>query len=162
LQRIKGSDVYKFVIAILVCQIAGFIGSIFTRSSIFTWYPTLIKPYFTPPDRLFAPIWISLYILIGIATFLVWQRGFHHQVVRRALALFGVQLILNALWSFFFFGLKSPLAGLIEIAILGIAIILTIRSFLQISRTAGLLLIPYFLWVTFATGLNLSIWYLNC
>ena len=76
--------------------------------------------------------------------------------------MFGVQLILNVLWSFFFFGLKSPLAGLIEIGILGIAIILTIRSFLQVSRTAGLLLIPYFLWVTFATGLNLSIWYLNC
>ena len=162
MERIKGSDVYKFVIAILVCQIAGFIGSILTRSSVSTWYPTLIKPRFTPPDWLFAPVWITLYILIGMATFLVWRRGFHHQVIKRALALFGVQLILNVLWSFFFFGLKSPLAGLIEIGILGIAIILTIRSFLQVSRTAGLLLIPYFLWVTFATGLNLSIWYLNC
>ena len=162
MEGIKGTDIYKFVIAILVCQIAGFIGSILTRSSVSTWYPTLIKPHFTPPDWLFAPVWITLYILIGIAAFLVWRRGFHHQVTKRALALFGVQLILNVLWSFFFFGLKSPLAGLIEIAILGIAIILTIRSFLQVSRTAGLLLIPYFLWVTFATGLNLSIWYLNC
>jgi tryptophan-rich sensory protein len=162
LEGIKGTDIYKFIIAILVCQIAGFIGSILTRPSVLTWYPTLIKPHFTPPEWLFAPVWITLYILMGIATFLVWRRGFHHQVIKRALALFGVQLILNGLWSFFFFGLKSPLAGLIEIGILGIAIILTIRSFLQVSRTAGLLLIPYFLWVTFATGLNLSIWYLNC
>jgi tryptophan-rich sensory protein len=99
---------------------------------------------------------------MGIAAFLVWRKGLHHQVVRRALAIFGIQLVLNALWSFLFFGLRSPLAGGIEIFVLGIAIILTVRSFLAVSRTAGLLLIPYFLWVSFATGLNLSIWWLNC
>lgn len=158
----KGTDIYRLIIAVLVCQLAGLIGSFFTRPAISTWYAELIKPRFTPPDWVFGPVWISLYILMGIAAFLVWRRGFHHQVVKRALALFSVQLVLNALWSFLFFGLRSPLAGLIGISILGIAIIFTVRSFLKVSRTAGLLLIPYFLWVSFATGLNLSIWWLNC
>jgi len=157
----KGSDIFRLIISVVVCQAAGFIGSLFTRPALSTWYTELIKPRFTPPDRVFGLIWISLYILMGVAAFLVWRRGFHHQVVKRALAIFGVQLVLNALWSFLFFGLRSPLAGLIGISILGIAIIFTIRSFLKVSRTAGLLLIPYFLWVSFATGFNLSIWWLN-
>jgi len=157
----KGSDISRLIISVLICQAAGFIGSLFTRPALSTWYAELIKPRITPSDRVFGPIWISLYILMGVAAFLVWRRGFHHQVVKRALAIFGVQLVLNALWPFLFFGLRSPLAGLIGISILGIAIIFTIRSFLGVSRTAGLLLIPYFLWVSFATGLNLSIWWLN-
>ncbi len=160
--RGKGADICKLIIAVLVCQAAGFIGSIFTRPAIPTWYAGLLKPRFMPPDWVFGPVWISLYLLMGIAAFLVWRRGLHHQVVRRGLAFFGVQLVLNALWPFLFFGLRSPLAGLIGISILGIAIILTDRSFLKASRTAGLLLLPYFLWVSFATGLNLSIWWLNC
>jgi tryptophan-rich sensory protein len=98
---------------------------------------------------------------MGFAAFLVWRKGWHQKQTRSALILFGVQLILNALWSFMFFGLRSPLAGLIEISILSVAILLTLQSFLQISRVAGLLLIPYFLWVAFASGLNLSIWVLN-
>jgi tryptophan-rich sensory protein len=154
-------EILKLVITLGVCQLAGFIGSFFTRPAISTWYAGLQKPRFTPPDYVFGPVWISLYILMGIAAFWVWGRGFHHQVVKRALAIFGVQLVLNALWSFLFFGLRSPLAGLIGIFILGIAVILTIRSFLAVSRPAGLLLIPYFLWVSFASGLNLSIWWLN-
>ena len=158
----RGPDILKLIISILVCQLAGFIGSFFTQPAIPTWYAGLIKPRFTPPDWVFGPVWISLYILMGIAAFLAWRRGVHHQVVRRALAIFGVQLILNALWSFLFFGLRSPLAGLIGISVLGIAIIFTVRSFLKVSRPAGLLLIPYFLWVSFATGLNLSIWWMNC
>jgi benzodiazapine receptor len=158
----KGLDIFKLVISLLVCQAAGFIGAIFTRPAISTWYAELSKPRFTPPDWVFEPVWIALYLLIGIAAFLVWRRGFHHQVVRRGLAFFGAQLILNALWPFFFFGLKSPLAGLIEISILGIAVILTVHRFLRVSRTPGLLLVPYFLWIAFATGLNLSIWWLNC
>ena len=158
----KGPDIYKLIIALLVCQLAGFIGSLVSRPAVSTWYVELNKPRFTPPDWVFAPVWISLYILMGIAAFLVWRRGLHHQVVRRALAFFGVQLVLNVLWSFLFFGLRSPLAGLIGIFLLGIAIILTVQSFLKVSRNAGLLLIPYFLWVSFATGLNLSIWWLNC
>jgi tryptophan-rich sensory protein len=157
----KGPDIFRLIVAVLVCQAAGFIGSIFTRPAISTWYAELQKPRFTPPDYVFGPVWLSLYISMGIAAFLVWRRGFHHQVVKVALSIFGVQLVLNTLWSFLFLGLRSPLAGVIGIFILGIAIILTIRSFLAVSRPAGLLLIPYFLWVSFATGLNLSIWWLN-
>jgi tryptophan-rich sensory protein len=126
-----------------------------------TWYPTLAKPRFTPPDWVFAPVWFSLYIVMGIAAFLVWRKGFDRKEVRIALILFAIQLVLNPLWFFFFFGLKSPLAGLIEIFTLGIAIILTIRAFLQVSSAATFLFILYFLWVCFATGLNLSIWFLN-
>jgi translocator protein len=158
----KKAEILKLFISLGVCQLAGFVGFIFTRPATSTWYAELQKPRFTPPDSVFGPVWILLYILMGIAAFLVWRRGFYHQVVKRALYIFGVQLVLNALWSFLFFGLRSPLAGLIGIFILGIAIILTIRSFLAVSRTAGLLIIPYFLWVSFATGLNLSIWWLNC
>jgi benzodiazapine receptor len=161
MSEFKKGEIPKLVISLGVCQLAGFIGSIFTRPSISTWYAELQKPRFTPPDWIFGPVWISLYILMGIAVFLVWRRGFHHQVLKRALAVFGVQLVLNALWSFLFFRLRSPLAGLIGVLVLGIAIILTVRSFLAVSRMAGLLLIPYFLWVSFATGLNLSIWWLN-
>jgi benzodiazapine receptor len=161
-EQMRKTDTYKLIVSILVCQLAGFIGSIFTRPALSPWYAGLLKPRFMPPDWVFGPVWIFLYLLMGIAAFLVWRRGLHHQVVRRALAIFGVQLALNVLWSFLFFGLRSPLAGLIGISILGIAIILTVQSFLKVSRTAGLLLIPYFLWVSFATGLNLSIWWLNC
>ena len=157
----KKTDIYKLALAIIVCEAAGLIGSIFTRSSLSDWYPSLIKPRFTPSDWVFAPVWVGLYLLMGVAAFLVWRRGFDRQDVRNALSFFAVQLALNVLWSVFFFGLQSPLAGLLVIIVLSIAILLTIRSFLPISYPAALLLIPYFLWTAFATGLNISIWYLN-
>jgi tryptophan-rich sensory protein len=136
-------------------------GSIFTKRAILSWYASLKRPFFTPPDWVFAPVWIILYILMGVAAILIWRKDFHQKQTRSALVLFGVQWILNALWSFLFFRLRSPFAGLIEISILSVAVLLTIQSFLQVSRIAGLLLIPYFLWVAFASGLNLSIWVLN-
>ncbi len=157
----KVTEIYKLIITLLLCQTAGFIGSIFTRSSVSTWYPTLAKPSFTPPDWVFAPVWFSLYVLMGIAAFVIWQKGLDQKGVRTALILFAIQLVLNALWPYFFFDLKSPLAGLIEISILAIAIILTIRSFLRVSNAAAYLFIPYFVWVCFATGLNLTIWWYN-
>ncbi len=157
----KKAEIPKLFISLGVCQLAGFFGFIFTQPATSTWYAELQKPRFTPPDWVFGPVWVCLYILMGVAVFLVWRRGLHHQVVKTALFIFGVQLVLNALWSFLFFGLRSPLAGLIGILVLGVAIILTVRSFLAVSRIAGLLLIPYFLWVSFATGLCLSIWWLN-
>jgi benzodiazapine receptor len=157
----RGSEILKLVISIVVCQLAGWVGSIFTRPAIPAWYASLRKPFCTPPDWVFAPVWIGLYILMGIAVFLVWRTGWHEKQTQMALVLFSVQLILNALWSFLFFGLRSPLAGLIEISILAVVILFTIQSFLKINRTAGILLIPYFLWVAFASGLNLSIWVLN-
>jgi tryptophan-rich sensory protein len=154
-------NILKLIISIIICQLAGLIGYFFTRPAIPTWYASLRKPFFTPPDWVFGPAWIILYILMGIAASLVWQNRLDPQKTRNALTLFGFQLVLNAFWSFVFFGLKSPLAGLIEIAILAAAILLTIQKFLGVSRTAGILLIPYFIWVAFASGLNLSIWYLN-
>jgi tryptophan-rich sensory protein len=161
MERSRRVEIAKLVSSLILCQLAGMTGLIFTKPAIFSWYVSLKKPFFTPPDWMFAPVWIILYILMGFAAFLVWRKGCHQKQTRSALILFGVQLILNALWSFMFFGLRSPLAGLIEISILSVAILLTLQSFLQISRVAGLLLIPYFLWVAFASGLNLSIWVLN-
>jgi tryptophan-rich sensory protein len=157
----KKKEIYQLVIAVGVCQATGLIGSIFTRSSVSKWYPTLLKPSFTPPGWVFGPVWVGLYFLMGVAAFLVWRRGLEIREVRKALFFFAVQLGLNLLWSVFFFGLKSPVAGLADIVLLSLAIIFTIRSFLPVSKPAALLLVPYFLWTSFATGLNLTIWYLN-
>jgi tryptophan-rich sensory protein len=157
----EGMNIPKLIVSIVICQLVGIIGSIFTRPAIPTWYVSLIKPSFTPPDWVFGPVWIILYFLMGIAASLVWQKGLEQKQVWHALILFGVQLVLNALWSFAFFGMRSPLAGLIVISILAVTIIFTIQSFLRASKAAGILLIPYFLWVAFASGLNLSIWVLN-
>ena len=147
--------------SIVACLAAGAIGSIFTRSAISTWYATLEKPPFTPPNWLFAPVWTLLYILMGIAAFLVWRKGLENRGVRIALIVFLIQLVLNALWSVVFFGLESPLYGLIVISVLWIAILVTIIKFFRISRVASVLMWPYLLWVTFAAVLNSSIWLLN-
>ena len=153
--------IVKLVVSIVVCQCAGLIGSVFTAPAIPTWYAALEKPPFTPPSWLFAPAWVTLYLLIGIAAFLVWKRGLHERETRIALIIFLVQLILNSLWSVAFFGMKSPLFGLIVIIVLWLAILLTILWFFRISKAAGILLIPYILWVSFATALNIAILTLN-
>jgi len=126
-----------------------------------TWYATLQKPAFTPPNWLFAPAWVTLYLLMGISAFLIWRRGLENLQVKRALSVFLIQLILNALWSVAFFGLESPLYGVIVIAALWIAILVTMINFIKISKTAGFLLLPYILWVSFAAVLNVSVWLLN-
>lgn len=154
-------DVPKLVISIIVCQLAGAIGSFFTAPSISTWYATLEKPFFTPPDWAFAPVWITLYLLMGISAYMVWNKGLGKREARVAMAAFGVQLVLNSFWSVAFFGMRSPLMGLIVIAALWIAILATITKFMRISRKAGLLLLPYILWVSLAAILNLSIVMLN-
>lgn len=155
------SDLVRLALSIAICQIAGFVGSIFTRTSVGTWYANLEKPSFTPPNWVFSPVWITLFVLMGIAAFLVWNKGLSDQRVKIALSIFAVQLILNVLWSVMFFGLRSPLAGLIEMAVLWVAILLTVLYFFRVSNTAGILLIPYILWVSFAAVLNASIWKLN-
>jgi tryptophan-rich sensory protein len=156
----KPTDILKLVASVILCQIAGFLGSLFTTPAIPTWYATLKKPFFTPPDWIFSPVWISLFILMGISLFFVWRRQGHPQF-KKALTFFFVQLILNVLWSLAFFGLRLPLLGLMDIILLWIAILLTIQNFLKISKFAGVLLIPYLLWVSFATLLNFSLWILN-
>jgi benzodiazapine receptor len=154
-------QISKLVAAIVACLAAGAIGSIFTRTAIATWYTTLEKPPFTPPDWLFAPVWTLLYILMGVAAFLVWRMGSRDRRVRVALIVFLVQLVLNAFWSVAFFGLESPLYGLIVISILWVAILVTIVLFFRISKVSSILMWPYLLWVSFATVLNSSIWLLN-
>jgi len=156
----KLNDILKLVVSIILCQLAGFLGSLFTTPAIPTWYATLRKPFFTPPNWIFSPVWISLFLLMGISLFLVWRRQ-DHPKVKTALIFFFVQLILNILWSAAFFGLRSPLLGLIDIVLLWIAILLTTQHFLKVSRMAGFLLLPYLLWVGFAALLNFSLWILN-
>ncbi|MDT0606702.1 TspO/MBR family protein [Croceitalea rosinachiae] len=153
--------VIKILIAVVVCLLIGFLSSFATQSSVNDWYLTLNKPSFNPPNWLFAPVWTALYVLMGIAAGIVWGKGFHHIWVKTALYHFGFQLLLNALWSIVFFGLKNPLAALFIILILLVMIILTIRWFKVVSRKAAILMIPYLLWVSFATILNFKIWELN-
>jgi len=156
----KPTDILKLAVSIILCQLAGILGSLFTTPAIPTWYQTLNKPIFTPPNWIFSPVWISLFILMGISLFMVWRSG-EHPKVKTAFIFFFVQLILNVFWSAAFFGLRSPLLGLMDILLLWIAILLTILNFLKISTVAGLLLLPYLLWVSFAALLNFSLWILN-
>jgi benzodiazapine receptor len=154
-------DFLKLVISILMCLAVGFIGSFFTSVSVTTWYVTLSKPSFTPPNWVFMPVWTLLYLLMGISLFLVWREGTDHKIVRIALSLFLIQLLLNLLWSMLFFGFRSPLAGLVDLAVLWVFIFLTILAFYNVSKKAATLILPYFLWVSFAFLLNFSIWKLN-
>lgn len=156
----KFSDILKLVASVILCQIAGFLGSIFTTPAITTWYKTLNKPFFTPPNWIFSPVWIILFIIMGISLFFVWRKA-DHPKFKIAFIFFFVQLILNVLWSIFFFGLRSPFLGLADIVALWIAILLTIQYSIKISKFAGVLLIPYLLWVSFASLLNFFLWILN-
>ncbi|MEX0807654.1 MAG: TspO/MBR family protein [Dongiaceae bacterium] len=145
---------------VLLCLAVSAIGGWFTAGSVDGWYQTLAKPPFNPPDNVFAPVWIALYVSMAIAAWLVWRRaGFLG--ARRALGLFVIQLALNLLWTIFFFGLRAPGVALVEILFLLAAIAGTIRAFAPIDRTAAWLLVPYLTWVAFAALLNGAIWWLN-
>ena len=146
--------------SIIIAQLAGAVGSIFTAPSIQSWYVFLEKPFFAPPNWLFAPAWITLYALMGIASFLVWQKR-RKVEVKSALYFYFAQLLLNASWSVAFFGLQNPSLGFLVIIALWLLILVTMVKFWRIERIAGLLFIPYILWVTFATMLNFAIWQLN-
>lgn len=157
----KSKDIIKLVVAIAIAELAGIVGSIFTTSSIPTWYVTLAKPELAPPNWIFAPVWTTLFVLMGIAAFLVWRRGLGRRDVKIALGIFLGQLVLNTLWSIIFFWLHSPGGAFIEIIFLWFAILATIIVFARISKPAAWLLIPYILWVSFAGYLNYAIWILN-
>ncbi len=149
------------LVSIVIPLLVGFIGSIATSSSVSSWYQTINKPSFNPPNSVFGPVWTALFILMGVSFYLVWSKGLDKKGVKKAIAFFGVQLVLNILWSFMFFGLQSPAYGLIEIVILWAAIVYTILLFHKISKAASYLLIPYILWVSFAAVLNFAIFILN-
>jgi benzodiazapine receptor len=151
----------KILVSVLVCLAAGGIGTPFTIQSIPTWYATLNKPAFSPPNYLFGPVWTLLYILMGIALYLIWKKGLKTKKVRNALSLFEIQLVLNLIWSPVFFGLKNILLALGIIIVLWIYILKTILAFAKIDKKASYLLIPYILWVSFAAVLNFSVWVLN-
>jgi tryptophan-rich sensory protein len=151
----------KLSVSVLACLIAGFVGSVATMPSIPTWYASLQKPAFNPPNWIFGPVWTTLFIMMGVAAFLVWDKGLENKKVRISLAIFGLQLLLNVLWSILFFGLQSPLYAFIDIIMLWASILATIIYFYRISAAAAYLLIPYILWVSFASILNLSIVILN-
>ncbi|MCW3976047.1 MAG: tryptophan-rich sensory protein [Candidatus Bathyarchaeota archaeon] len=157
----KSIELIRLIISILICNSAGFIGSIFTSSTIPTWYNSLEKPSFNPPNWIFGPVWTTLYTLMGISAYLVWSQGLHGSQVKTALIIFAAQLFLNAIWSPIFFGLRALFAAFLVIVVLWIAILLTILIFYKISTIAAVLLIPYILWVSFATILNYSLWILN-
>jgi len=155
------SNILKLIISIVICQLAGVIGSFFTMDSIPTWYAALNKPDFNPPNWIFGPVWIFLYLLMGISLFLVWRENLKNDHVKSAFVIFMVQLVLNTFWSIVFFGMQSITGGLIIILLLWLFIILTIIRFRKVSAIASMLLIPYLLWVTFAAVLNFYIYKLN-
>ncbi len=151
----------KLIFAIVICQLAGFIGSIFTTPKIATWYAALSKPSFNPPNWIFGPVWTILFILMGISLYLIISQDIREKKVKIAAFIFGIQLALNTLWSVLFFGMQSPVLAFIEIIFLWLAILATILLFRKINKTAAYLLIPYILWVSFAAALNLTIISLN-
>lgn len=156
---LKGSNIIRLMVSVGACLLAGFIGSAFTAPAIPGWYASLVKPPFNPPNFVFAPVWTTLYLLMGFAAFLVWASEREDSVP--ALYRFALQLVLNAAWSMVFFGLRSPIGGLVVIALLWYSILMTIIWFARVSRPAAWLLGPYILWVSFAAVLNLSILVLN-
>jgi benzodiazapine receptor len=157
----QATAILTLVGSIILCTLAGFIGSLVTVTGPGSWYELLVKPSFNPPSWLFFPVWTSLYILMGISLFLVLMERNKGRDIGIPLLFFGIQLVLNVLWSFLFFGLESPIAGLIGIIILWIFILATIISFFRVNRVAAYLLLPYILWVSFASILNFAIYLLN-
>lgn len=150
----------KLFIALAAPQLAGLLGSMVTITAIDSWYTTLNKPFFSPPNWIFGPVWTVLYLLMGISIYLIWNKA-KKQVEKNAVTLFWVHLFFNMTWSWVFFGLQNPLMGLINILLILLFIIILIYKFWQIDWRASVLLFPYAAWVTFATMLNFSLWQLN-
>jgi translocator protein len=152
----------RILLCVVVCLAVGYLSSITTQSSIKTWYPTIVKPIFNPPNWVFAPVWTLLFILMGIAAGRVWnQLETNKELVKKGLLFFSVQLALNALWSYLFFGLQNIFLALIEIILLWLIIYETYLIFKKIDKKASYLLLPYLAWVGFATILTASIYWLN-
>jgi benzodiazapine receptor len=154
-------DFPKLIISVVGCELVGFSGTPFTISAIPTWYSALNKPFFAPPNWIFGPVWTLLYFLMGIAFYLIWKQGWQKRKVKTAGMFFLAQIGLNFIWTPIFFGLRAPLLGLIIITALWLLIVMTMQQFFPLSKVACYLLIPYLLWVSFATLLNAAIVVLN-
>lgn len=156
----KKIDVGKLLISLSVPLVAGFLGSVFTMPAVKSWYVTLNKPSWNPPAWIFGPVWTTLFILMGVAFYLVWSKK-PSRVVSEAKKIFIAQLLFNILWSIIFFGLGNFWLAFGEILVLWVFILLTIIKFRKVDKAAGALLVPYILWVTFAAYLNFTIAGLN-
>ena len=155
------NNFFKLLISVAVPLLIGFGGSVFTTSEIGSWYQTIQKPAWNPPNWIFGPVWTTLYTLMGIALFLVWKKDPGSKLKRTAMILFAIQLILNFFWSIIFFNQHEIGWALVEIVILWFLILLTIIAFASIEKIAAWLMVPYIAWVSFATILNFTIWQLN-
>jgi benzodiazapine receptor len=151
----------RLIISLFLPQFAGVIGALSTAPVIPTWYASLQKPPLNPPGWVFSPVWIALYTLMGFSFYLIWQTRPFTRQVQVALILFTTHLIFNSLWSIIFFGLRNPGLAFAEILLLLVLIAILIFKFWPLNRTASLFLAPYFLWTSFATYLNFSVWQLN-
>lgn len=151
----------KLVISILIPLLTGSVAGLFTTKGVNGWYAAAQKPWFNPPNWLFAPVWTTLYILMGVALYLISKSGTEKKIKQRAFVLFGIQLALNFAWSFIFFNLQQTGWALAELVIMWLAILFTILQFGKISSAAAWLLVPYISWVSFAGVLNYAIWSLN-
>jgi translocator protein len=154
-------EIFRLSASISTAQMAGVLGAIATKTSLSTWYKNLKKPALAPSGRFISRVWIILYILMGISAYLVSRRESDHPGAKSALFIYRIQLVLNVLWSWAFFYLRSPLAGLVVISLLWFSILATITKFRKISAASAVLLMPYLLWVSFAAYLNYSYWRLN-
>jgi len=152
--------IWKLFITISIVFLASALGGLFTANSVSTWYQELAKPFFNPPNWIFGPVWTLLYFLMGISLYLIWISKSNSNK-KTALIFFAIQLFLNVLWSFLFFGLQNPFLAFVEIILLWLAIFATIFYFYKINKMSAYLLVPYILWVSFASVLNLSIFLLN-
>jgi benzodiazapine receptor len=151
----------KLISSVSICLFIGFVGSFSTKDSISTWYADLAKPSFNPPDWVFGVVWPILYVMMGVAAFLISNNRISSKQTKVALVLFLFQLILNCLWTPIFFGLHMMGLALAEIILLWVAILFTIIAFWRLSKPASYLMVPYILWVSFAIVLNASLWHLN-
>lgn len=162
MEKIKHSNNFaKLAITLILTFIAGGVGSFATSPNIEGWYAGLQLPEIAPPNWVFGPVWMGIYITIAIAAWLVWRKGRNTPYVTLGLWVFVVQLVLNSLWSILFFGLQSPVLGLVGISVLWLVIVFMIGVFAKVSKTAALILLPYIIWVSFAGYLNYEIWILN-
>lgn len=154
-------NILVLIFFIFIANVPGVLGSLFTSPGSSQWYTELIKPALSPPNWVFGPVWVTLYLLMGISCFLVWKKGWPSQKAKWALGVFIVHLFFNGIWSILYFGLQNIGLALVDIVILDIFIIISIFLFARVSRLAALLLIPYLLWVSFATYLNTMLYLLN-
>jgi translocator protein len=152
---------WKLIIAISLCQVVGIVSGLISQTEMNTWFVTINKPSWNPPSYLFAPVWATLYLLMGISLWLVWKSEAFAQSKKMAIIIFSSQLVFNFLWSILFFKFHSPALALMDIALMVVTIVITIFRFYSISKFASWLLIPYLFWVCFATVLNYCIWMLN-